>query len=565
MKCPNCQRENHSNANFCLRCGTKLFTATLKHLDTGHFEDAYYLLPQTYRIGRDKNNQIVLTGFEVSRRHAQLDFANEKFILKDRGSKNGTLVNHQIIRQAELKDGDVIQIGSEKYIFHQEVPKESSNAGLEDQTIGRILKVLSSINHTFHSHQSLDEILSLIIDSVIEMTRYQRGYLILYNNQQQPEFTIARNLDRQSLPTDSLKISSTAVNKAIKTGEMVVAEAIPMHSEFSDQKSVLNLKLMSLVCIPIVAIGSKQQLNNFGFRSQEKTILGIIYVDSQQTTQLLSPRRRDILQTLSDQAALAIENALLFRENIAMQQIDQELVLANKIQQNQLPAVNYYASNLEIAGINLPCKQIGGDYYDFFNLKNKKLGVTIADVCGKGIPAALLMSSLQATLNSQIKYVEDLTEIVKNLNLSMMENAPSSRFVTLFIGLFESLPYHLKYVSCGHNPVLHLQKNGEIQLLKSSGIPLGIMDPPKFETNEVKLSPGDYVLLYTDGITEAANKNQKAFGMSRLQTVCRKLLKQHDDSFSAESFVEEIIGAVEEYTEGTEQKDDITLMAIKIK
>lgn len=565
MNCPNCQRENHSNANFCLRCGAKLFTATLKHLDSGHFEDAYYLLPQTYYIGRDKTNQIILAGSEVSRRHAQLDFEHGQFVLRDRGSKNGTLVNRKLILQQELQHGDIIQIGSEKYVFHHEKSREIAPGGVEDQTIGRILKVLSSINQTFHSHQSLEEILSLIIDSVIEITRFQRGYLILYNNKQQPEFTIARNLDRQSLPTDSLKISSTAIKKAIETAELVVVEAIPMNAEFSEQKSVLNLKLMSLVCIPIVAIGSNRQLDNFGFRSEKKTILGIIYVDSQQTTQLLSPRRKDILQTLSDQAALAIENAILFRENIAKRQLDQELELANKIQQNLLPAVNYHSAELDIAGLNLPCKQIGGDYYDFFNLKNTKLGVAIADVCGKGIPAALLMSSLQATLNSQIKYVDSLEEIVTNLNLSMMENSPSSRFVTLFIGLFENLPYGLKYISCGHNPVLHLKPNGDIRLLKSSGIPLGIMDPPKFEANLVSLEAGDYILLYTDGITEAANLAQQSFGMERLQITCRKLIKQNDTEISVEMFIEEIISAIDEFTEGAEQKDDITLMAIKIK
>lgn len=565
MLCTHCKTQNDNNANFCYLCGRKLFCAVLQRVGATRFEDAYYLLPQSYSIGREQENNIVLIGTHVSRQHARMSFTNGGFVLRDLCSKNGTLVNNVIVHRIVLKNKDIIQIGKDKYIFQQEFIKAEAPAEAEDQTIGRILQILTSINRTFHTNKSLDEILSLIIDSVLEIVRYQRGYLILYNNHQQAEFTIVRNLNKDSLPTDTVEISSTAVKKAVETGELVVVDEVPLDPNYSGQTSILKLNLLSLVCIPILSVSNHGSLNNIGYTSHGKTILGVIYVDSRQATPHLSERRKEILQTLSDQAALAIENAVLFRENIKKKQIDKELMLANKIQQNLLPAVSFNSPHFNIDGLNLPCKQIGGDYYGFFQQKNQAIGISIADVCGKGIPAALLMSSLQAALNSQIKYVDSIDEIVRNLNRSMMENAPSNRFVTFFIGFFDEMATHLKYVNCGHNPALLLRKSGEFELLKSSGTPLGIMEPMKFETRQVSISPGDFLVLYTDGITEAQNAQRKDFGFERLKIICQNYLKKRVDDVNAEMMIEEIIEQIEQFTENTEQRDDITLMVVQIK
>ena len=563
MECPHCHTKNDQDGFFCIRCGRKLYIAFLQRKDSTKFEDTYYLLPDTYSIGRDQSNRIVINDPKVSRWHARIIFEKDEFYIFDLGSKNGVIVNNEIINHVKLSEGDSIQIGKGNFLFKKEDELQSAEISTEDQTIGRILKILSGINQTFHVSHSPEEILRIILDSVIEITRCQRGFLILYRKDKMAEFTLARNMNRETLDDESLEYSMSVVNTAIETGKMVIVENAPQNDDFRDHASVINLRLMSLICLPIVSLHYDPNAR-IGIKVGERAILGVIYVDNQRLTKPLSDRRKEVLHTLTNQAALAIENALLLRERIEKKKIDRELELAHTIQQKLLPENIPDFKHLDIAGINIPCKLIGGDYYDFIKLKNDKIGIVIADVCGKGVPAALLMSSLHATLKSQIQYVHTIEDIVLNLNNAMIQTAPSNRFITFFIGIYDPGNQSFQYVSCGHDPALLFRTNGDFELLKSTGIPIGIRQPIEFETKSVQLHSNDVLLLYTDGVIEARDHAGKQFGIEKLKQTLMKTIDQCEAAeMSCEIIVENILEYVGCFSGQNEQRDDMTLVAIR--
>lgn len=563
MKCQRCHFKNSDEAYFCIKCGQKLYTAVLQQKDAAQLENTYYLLPVVYSIGRDASNEIVLNDSKVSRKHARIFFENNDFYICDLGSKNGVIVNDGIINRVKLTDSDIIQIGQDKFLFKHEKAQYPSEFEVEDYTIGPILKVLSRINQTFHGSYSLEEILHLILDSVVEFTRFQRGFLFVYDRNRMAKLKFTRNMNDPSFDDELTQHSATAENKAVTTGKIVFEQNVRNSAEFREQMSVINLRLMSLICIPIVSMHHYPS-SEFGVEIGGRTILGVIYVDNQRSTEMFTERRLQVLQTLANQAALAVDNKLIRHERIEKNKLDKELELAHKIQQNLLPANPPESKHLDVFGINEPCKLIGGDYHDYFNLKDGKIGIVIADVCGKGAPAALLMSSLQATLKSQVQYIYDIEDILANLNSAMMQNAPSNRFITLFLAVYNPADRHLQYVSCGHDPAILLRAAGEIELLKSTGIPIGIQHPLDIRTKSVKLQPGDIILLYTDGVTEARNRDGAQFGLENLKKVFRKIVADLNEvELYSEDIIDGILENVYEFSEQTERRDDLTLVAIR--
>ena len=563
MKCQRCHFENGDDAFFCMKCGQKLYTAVLQRKDAVGLEDTYYLLPITYSIGRDPGNQIVLSDSKVSRRHARLFIKAGAFYLADLGSKNGVIVNEDIINRVKLSNGDIIQIGQDKFVFKNEIELRKAELEVDDVTLGPILKVLSQINQTFHQSHSLEEILNIILDCVMEITRFQHGFLFVYDKNGMTKLEFTRNMRDPNIDDLTSTYSATAVDQAKHSGEIVFARNTSNSADFMDQKSIINLRLMSLICIPIVSI-QKNPDSEFGVKVGERTILGVIYVDNEHPTDIFSERRMEILKTLANQAAIAVEKKLMQRVSLEKNEIDRDLDLAQKIQQNLLPREVPELARLDIAGINEPCKQIGGDYYDFLKLKDGKLCLLIADVCGKGVPAALLMSSLQATLKSQIQYISDLGEIVTNLNQSMMENAPSNRFITMFIGIYNPDECSFQYINCGHNPALLLRATGQFEEFKSSALPIGIRHPINLQLKSVVLEPNDVMLLYTDGVTEVRNAQDAQFGMENLrQALAQTVADQPSDALTCEDVIDGVLEHIYEFSGQGEKWDDMTLVAIK--
>ena len=268
----------------------------------------------------------------------------------------------------------------------------------------------------------------------------------------------------------------------------------------------------------------------------------------------------EFVSSLGSLAIISIENSLLFKETLEKQKLEKDLELAKKIQGNLLPSKLPIMKNFEIAAYNKAAKQVGGDYYDAIRLDDNRVLISISDVSGKGVQAALLMANLQAFLQSISKQNNDLVTASNLLNDLVSENTSDGRFITFFWGILDDEKKQLESVNMGHNPPL-LIRNGEIQKLKIGGMIMGVLPtltPYKSEVS--KLEKDDILILFTDGITEAMTESQEEYSDERLEKLALDIKGE-----SAEETLNMILNDVKDFTNETEQSDDITIVVVKVK
>jgi len=251
----------------------------------------------------------------------------------------------------------------------------------------------------------------------------------------------------------------------------------------------------------------------------------------------------------------------LRRTTAEKERVEKELEIARGIQQSFLPEAPPAIEGVDLAALNLPAKEVGGDFYDFIPVGSQKWGLVIADVSGKGVPAALFMALSRTLVRANVSDSVTVSEAIRKTNSLIAENDRSNMFVTLFYGVLDPVKMTLTYVSAGHNPPFMLRKGGnDIILLKARGVALGVVPDIGLEEKEIKLDTGDIVVLYTDGVTEAINGREEQFGQDRVITITEK-----SRNWTAAEIMHQIKDRVLEFSHGQPQFDDITLMVLKIK
>ncbi|MFC1724495.1 SpoIIE family protein phosphatase [candidate division KSB1 bacterium] len=287
---------------------------------------------------------------------------------------------------------------------------------------------------------------------------------------------------------------------------------------------------------------------------------GLILVGKKVDNSKFKQAEKDFLFLLGNQAMISLENARLFIETIEKQKLEEEINLAKEIQQKLLPKSIPEIKDFDVAAINVSSKQVGGDYYDVILDDDNNLSVVIADVSGKGFPASLLMSNLQASLKALVKMKHPIPEMVSKVNDIIFENTDLDKYITFFYGKIDSEKKTINYCNAGHNPPLvYRPETGEFIELEIGGIILGMMENMKFDEGQFKLLPGDVITLYTDGITEAMNHEQEEFEEENLKKV---IIENHTKS--ADDLLIEITSTVEKHASGNVQSDDITLILVKV-
>jgi len=245
---------------------------------------------------------------------------------------------------------------------------------------------------------------------------------------------------------------------------------------------------------------------------------------------------------------------------VERKKLEHELEIARKIQTSLLPARAPRVNGLDIAAIALPAKQVGGDFFDFIPLSENRLGLVIADVSGKGVPAALIMALSRALIRVNATQEHSITAVVQKTNTLIQEFASLEYFVTLFYAILAGTRDNLQYVRAGHNPpILYRPVTDEIIFLKGNGIALGVVKEIELEAKQIDLKAGDTLLLFTDGATEAINPLYEEFGVDRL---CELLRRNH--RLKAVKIVDEIKNEINKYADSNQQFDDITLMVLKV-
>jgi sigma-B regulation protein RsbU (phosphoserine phosphatase) len=289
-------------------------------------------------------------------------------------------------------------------------------------------------------------------------------------------------------------------------------------------------------------------------------LVGILMLGEKVTKTNFSTEDMTLLSVLSNQIAIAMENARLYNETLEKHRIEEDLRLAREIQRNLLPRFRPQGKNFEITGFNLPSREVGGDYYDFIPLSDDRIGVVIGDISGKGIPAAILMSNLQATFRISALHAKSTAEAMHLVNNQIIQTTSVEKFATLFYGVFDSKSRSLEYTNAGHNFPIHWSPNRDCLFLKEGGLVIGVLKDAPYQSAKIQLLPGELIVFYTDGVTEARNKKEDEFGEARLIDVISRCSHK-----PAESILETILDSVTVFTDGDLESDDLTLVVMKVK
>ena len=522
------------------------------------------ITPPKFTIGRSSGNSLVLGQMGISRSHAEVAVQNGEYVLRDLGSKQGTYLNGNRVEESQLANGDRVQLGGPQGIsleFH-EGDLLQSLLGVSDSSakINLSVRGFKEVGMLFAAFQALnsipvlDDLLALVVDTAIELTGAERGFIMLKEGGGDLTFRSARNNRKATLDGSFFQTSRRVPYDVYKTGRSVVIQNLDMSDGSDDHSATRRLGLRSISCVPLryVTVHESDSASDVG----SSETIGVLYVDSANVGAGLSNTRVNALEALAMEAAMAIYNARLFKDSQDKRKMDEQLAIAQEIQRALLPQPNRILPYVKACSQNLPCHQIGGDYFDYFNLEDGRFGFVVGDVAGKGMPAALLASLIQGIFTAQTFLDSPLPAIISNVNRNLARRGTGNRFVTFFAGILDP-DGNCTYVNAGHNPPYVLSRDGSMKELTVGGMVLGLFGEVDYEADTVKLQENDHLVLFTDGVVEALNRKGEEFGMERLVDLLRANAKA-----STPEILARLQDAVVSFSADTPQHDDITMMIL---
>jgi sigma-B regulation protein RsbU (phosphoserine phosphatase) len=514
----------------------------------------------TFSIGRRSGNDLQLVGSDVSRDHADITREDEQYVLRDRGSRYGTFVNGEQITEKSLVHGDLVRLGrsggAEMIFLLDEQPLSSSSIDKQhpSSAVGDLRQIAALLEglRALGSGRVLDEVLALVMDSAIEVTGAERGFIMLANAEAELEFKIARARGRVTLPGKSFETSRKIPEEVFSTGqERVVADLLDSNL-VSEHNSTVVLGIRHVLCTPLRLV---RYLDRADMPNEEKRI-GVLYLDSREKGAVLSRAARGALDTLATEAAVAIENARLYRETLDKAKMEQEMRIAADIQRALLPEAKRMGGFFEAMGASVPCRSIGGDFFDYVDLPDGEFGFAVGDVAGKGAPAALLTAVLQGVFASQASSGTGPAMTLSRVNQALIRRSVESRFATAFYAVLTP-DGRLTYCNAGHNPPLIYGASG-LRRLDSGSMPVGFFEHAPYADDTEQLQVNDVLIVYSDGVTEALDIEGQEFGEERLIGI---LKERHAED--ATSILESVIEGVMNFSRGAAQYDDVTAMVVK--
>ncbi len=556
MKCERCGRENPDQTLYCEACGEKQFKAKIRLVDTIGRDNTIYLFAKDYLIGREESCDVFLDDPGVSRKHARVLYKEGRFQLEDMRSKNGVLVNNEKpFHATRLKNFDCIQIGGAFLHFYQatgDLPEQKaiSNTGEFVQ------KTLLKVSRDIRSKNMLDEVLNTILDGMTAMAQAaEAGFWTFDREINDWKLYSGRNM--------KLMGGGDVMERKIRklAGTVAAEKRIHLyhedgHWEYFEQLDQAAGAVYSVLAFPLLSRGFSIS------ESAHDDVLGIVYLKSLGTGRMLDSRKITLLESLASQCVVAMENNVLYREALAKRRMDNELELARKMQSQLLPREIVQAPNTDIAWYSRARNYVGGDYYDVLKIRETELALVISDISGKGMSAALAMSSLQGSLRAQIIYEQSPLRLVANVNQLFRQSTPGNVFATFFFCLYDYRTGALRYVNAGHNPPLLVRKNGDCQFLKEKTLPLGVLEQKPEKESSERLEDGDTIVFYTDGLSEAMNENMEKLGVGEIQKNILSSLGKND-KITAKEVLNRLLKRVEKHVEKQPQHDDLTILILK--
>ena len=531
-----------------------------------------------FTIGRKAENDLQLLSDTVSRQHAEIQYENDTYFVVDVGSKRGTYVNDQRVERCALHHQDRLRIGGDdeqQIIFLDDTVENASaifnsspnltlsqpskdrtptaSANEELQKLARFVEV----NQAFKFSLTPDDVLLLIVDAAIEITQAERGFLMLLNAEGNLEFKVARDRNRNSVIGNEFEMSRSVVEESFKQNRSVIINDSKVTMAGLPRDSVRNLSLRSIACIPLRRFQMTENMDTTTILKRD--VIGVLYVDSSVSGGMLTQTSLKLLESLAFEATKSLESVRLMHEEAEKKNLEQELGMAREVQIALLPSAIKALDHFEVAAHNIPSRYVGGDFYDLVPLKDNRFVFVLGDVSGKGVAAALLAAMAQGALQVQFASNLPLTDVINSVNKMLAHRSESNRFVTLFCAVLDR-EGHFTYINAGHNLPILARASGETEMLTTKSVLLGAFDFIEYKPLQTRLKPGDVVVIYTDGVTEAVNNDNEMFSDERLEELVKASVH-----LSAEQIKQRILDEVLSFTRGLPQGDDITLVVLKLK
>ncbi len=524
-----------------------------------------------YTLGRAIGNDLCYPeDEELSRQHLVFERSGSGWVVTDLGSRNGTRLNGIRINQpSALRAGDRVAAGRLRIDYSRAAAPADQMASFDDRVVFTDAPGPDSLTSTLSmqldtvlggespigapnvrspasfpqmqaliqagrelaDHRPLSELFPLILDLASNAVGSPRGVLMLLEG---------GSLVTRAARGSHFEISKTVRDRVLHQKESLLIADTRLDEKLRAQSSIADQRIRSILAAPLQA---------------RENVIGLIYLDSPNLVRHFTPEDLGLLTVLANIAAIRIENARLTEVEHHERLMAREMVQAAEIQRNLLPRSVPQQPGLELAAFSEPCLSVGGDYYDFCE-RGGRLSLMVGDVAGKGLPAALLMASLQARIQVLVEEEIDLAALVTRLNRIVASNCPGNRFITLFMCEVDLATGALAYVNAGHNPPLLVRANGEVQRLEGGGMVLGIFGHAAFALQTAHMDQGDLLVIFSDGVTEAQDPaTQEDFGEERLLAALAPAAAR-----SPAEMIEQAKNAVARFAGAVAAADDFTLV-----
>ena len=505
----------------------------------------------------------------LSRRHLTIGPENNQWFVEDLKSKNGTRLNSQPLQGRQLLcPGDRIEAGglvlffqpnaetsSRTIVIFPDMPSTVADAPRIARTLNDVvsqgealptalsrdpirsaalISALLEAGRELAGRRTLPELFQLVLDLTLKSVAARRGVVLtLENGELVPGAALG----------DEFQISSAVRDRVLYKRESLLIADLHLDQSLKDSRTLMGQKVRSLMAVPL--------------QTRDK-VIGLIYVDSPDEVGVFNTDDLGLLTVLANIAAARIENARLLDVEEKERLLRQELEQAAEIQRSLFPKQTPSIRGIELCGASIPCRAVGGDFYDYVTLPDGRLGILIGDVAGKGLPAALLMSGLLARAQVLAGFSSSPVDIITRLNRIFAASCPGNRFVTLFLLALDPVTGSFSYCNAGHNPPYLIHRSGASEMLTTGGPVVGIFGGLIYAEGTGTLDPGDVLLLFSDGVSEAQSPEGEEFGEDTLL----ELVRRHRGE-SGVSVIAAIRRAVEEFQAGAPAHDDSTLVAVR--
>jgi sigma-B regulation protein RsbU (phosphoserine phosphatase) len=508
-------------------------------------------------LGRATECTVPIKDRYLSRRHAEIAYDADAWIVRDLGSVNGTLLNGtKLVGSAPLRPGDRIMLGDSEVVFepddsttsHSQLIALDSDShaknlaiplrdAVEDTTRTNILALLAM---QFIEDRSMGELFDFILDRVVELLQPSRAALALLADDRK---SFANVLLRRSDSTDStdLFISRTLLGEVVDERKVVSFVDTSQDEKLARAESIVAQNIRSAVCAPLM-VGD--------------AVLGVLYLDFLANRGAVTHDDVHLIAQIARFAAVKLETTRLREEAIAKAKLDEELRTAYTIQSRLLPAQLPSIEGYSFAGANKPCRTVSGDYYDLMVRPDGRIYFIMADVSGKGITAALVMASVATAFNIFTRTDPAPADLVRELNATLAPKTAPTKFVTMVVGVLDPATGRVDFTNAGHVAPLVISQRGVDQLTTTDMV-VGLFGFAQYRNQTVTLEAGDSLVLFTDGVTEAENESEEQLGLDPIAELVSPL-----HGTPAARVLETIEDYVNAFVAGAPAADDVTMFAV---